>query len=1163
MRRTRPIVSALAVSFLASTGLAAGGLSLAAPAAADTAPAAPLPRTVAADALPTAQINGVVWDQQIVGGTVYVGGSFTSARPAGTPAGTSEQARSNLMAFDLATGALLPFAPRANGQVNDLALSPDGRTLYVAGSFTSIDGQSRLRVAAFDTATGALTAFRPSVNATVNAIGATATSVAIGGIFGSVGGQPRARVAVLSAATGAPTAFAAAVDNNSVQALVMSPDGASVVIGGNFTTVAGSGSPGYGLARLSLATGASLPLPVNAEVRNAGTNSAILSLETDGTSFYGSGYHFSRTGNVEGVFAADWATGSTRWVEDCHGDTYGVFPVGDVVYAASHKHFCGNSGGFPQTEPWSYHRATAMSRTAQGRNTADYYGYPDHRGVPSPALLTWFPDIDAGTYTGKSQGPWTVTGNADYVVYGGEFLNVNGRPQQGLVRFARPELAPNAVGPRLTSASFSLRADSPAAGTVALSWTGNWDRDNRTLTYRLYRQSTAAAPIVQREASADFWALPVLGHLDTGQPPGSTQRYRVSATDPAGNVAWSDWASVTVAASGALGAYQQQVRADEPVSLWRLGEPSGTGVGDAVGWDPMTAGTGVTRGAGAIAGDPNGSATFGGSSTGGAVAVDPSNGDTVFSVEAWIRTTTTRGGKVIGFGNRQTGTSTIGDRHLYLDDSGRVVLGVQSSGLDTVRSAAAVNDGRWHHLVGTYATGRLTLYVDGQVAAQRADITHVRQYWGWWRLGGDRLQGWPNRPSSDWFAGSIDEAAVYRTELTAGQVATHYARGTGTAPADQPPVAAFTAAATGLTVAVDGSASSDVEGPVAAWAWDFGDGGTSSGVRASHAYAAAGTYAVRLTVTDGSGRTGSATRQVAVQPPANQPPVAAFTSAADGLTAAFDASGSTDPDGTVTAWRWSFGDGATATGVTASHAFAAAGTYQVTLEVSDDRGATGALTRPVVVATRPPDAPGVLDAFGRTATGGWGAADRGGDWQVAGAAGRYSVDGGGGVHLVAAGGTTTSALPTPLGTTVDARVGVTPAQVPGGGGAFVHVQARRVSDILWLGARLRLQADGSVQLHVTRNGTPLAGGVVAGLTYHAGDRLEVRVQVVGTAPATLQSKAWLAGTPEPAGWRAVTTDQTPELQAPGGFGLQTYLFGTATNGPLRIAYDDLSVTTTV
>jgi len=56
-------------------------------------------------------------------------------------------------------------------------------------------------------------------------------------------------------------------------------------------------------------------------------------------------------------------------------------------------------------------------------------------------MLNFYPDINTGTYTGKTQGPWTVEGNSSYVVYGGKFTQVNGRQQQGLVRFAVKDIA--------------------------------------------------------------------------------------------------------------------------------------------------------------------------------------------------------------------------------------------------------------------------------------------------------------------------------------------------------------------------------------------------------------------------------------------------------------------------------------------------------------------------------------------------------------------------------------------------------------------------------------------------------------------------------------------------------------------------------------------------
>ena len=86
-------------------------------------------------------------------------------------------------------------------------------------------------------------------------------------------------------------------------------------------------------------------------------------------------------------------------------------------------------------------------------------------------------------------------------------------------------------------------------------------------------------------------------------------------------------------------------------------------------------------------------------------------------------------------------------------------------------------------------------------------------------------------------------------------------------------------------------------------------------------------------------------------PPVNQVPVPAFTSAAANLAATFDGSGSSDPGGTVASYSWDFGDGSAAVGVAPAHTYAAAGTFQVKLTVTDNLGATGSVTHPVAVAS--------------------------------------------------------------------------------------------------------------------------------------------------------------------------------------------------------------------
>src|SRR3954453_1160640 len=103
-------------------------------AAADTQPVdqsnPTTPVTVAADPLPTVQIDGVAWTQRVIGNTVYVGGKFTTARPAGAAPGGNTTARSNLLAYNITTGNLITtWAPTTNGDVLSIVPSPDNNTL--------------------------------------------------------------------------------------------------------------------------------------------------------------------------------------------------------------------------------------------------------------------------------------------------------------------------------------------------------------------------------------------------------------------------------------------------------------------------------------------------------------------------------------------------------------------------------------------------------------------------------------------------------------------------------------------------------------------------------------------------------------------------------------------------------------------------------------------------------------------------------------------------------------------------------------------------------------------------------------------------------------------------------------------------------------------------
>jgi len=174
----------------------------------------------------------------------------------------------------------------------------------------------------------------------------------------------------------------------------------------------------------------------------------------------------------------------------------------------------------------------------------------------------------------------------------------------------------------------------------------------------------------------------------------------------------------------------------------------------------------------------------------------------------------------------------------------------------------------------------------------------------------------------------------------------------------KPPTASFTAspnpAIVGATVTFDGSGSSDPDGTIASYAWDFGDSTGGNGAVTPHTYLSFGTFNVSLTVTDNESFTATAYRDVVV----HAPPVAAFTATPNpvvaGASVTFDASASHDPDGNIVNHTWDFGDSTFGNGAITSHPYASAGTYNVTLNVTDNDSLNGTVYHDVVVRPPPP-----------------------------------------------------------------------------------------------------------------------------------------------------------------------------------------------------------------
>ncbi|MCP4218749.1 MAG: PKD domain-containing protein [bacterium] len=174
-------------------------------------------------------------------------------------------------------------------------------------------------------------------------------------------------------------------------------------------------------------------------------------------------------------------------------------------------------------------------------------------------------------------------------------------------------------------------------------------------------------------------------------------------------------------------------------------------------------------------------------------------------------------------------------------------------------------------------------------------------------------------------------------------------------PSNEAPTARFTfSPQTGhapLTTVFDASASSDPDGTISGYSWNFGDGAMGTGVNPSHTFQE-GQYTITLTVTDNDGKSGTTSHDIVAEPP-NVPPTAHFTFAPTfglyPLVVNFDATGSSDPDGTIVQYEWNIASEQTKSGQTMTHTFTEKGVFKIILTVYDDDGDSATFSHTVDV----------------------------------------------------------------------------------------------------------------------------------------------------------------------------------------------------------------------
>lgn len=317
--------------------------------------------------------SGAVYKFTQVGGTMYAGGAFSSvSTPAGvSPGGTFS--RSNIVAFNATSGVIsTSFAPSVNGEV--WAMASDGTSLWIGGTFTSVNGVARRGVAKLNPTTGAVDG---AFNA--NLASGKVTELALVGGRLIAGGTFPGRLRAVNPATGANTGYlnlsiSGSVADNAgpveVYRFAVNPAGTRLVAVGNFTSVAGQTR--YRAFMLTLGATASLNPWYYPPLQNLCRADSLPDYMRDvDFSPDGSWFAFVSTGFIPqaGGVGRDLCDAAARfetdianptrptWINYTGGDTLHSVAATDVaVYVQGHQRWLNNPQGVNSAGPGAVSR---------------------------------------------------------------------------------------------------------------------------------------------------------------------------------------------------------------------------------------------------------------------------------------------------------------------------------------------------------------------------------------------------------------------------------------------------------------------------------------------------------------------------------------------------------------------------------------------------------------------------------------------------------------------------------------------------------------------------------------------------------------------------------------------------------------------------------------
>jgi hypothetical protein len=366
--------------FLALTTALALTMTMARPAAA----------IVSASPDPMCQTNGRVNAVAYLGGTLYLGGSFTTVN------GT---ARNRLAACDT-SGNLLGWNPNANGVVRALKVSPAGTRVYVGGDFSAVGGAARSRVAALSSSSGAAFGWSPYVNDSVKAVttSTTGSTVYVGGDFDSAEGAGRSRLAAFNATSGSlSSGFKPAISNGAghfatVLSMAVSPNNQTLYFSGDFALVNGHSRRNAGAVSTGIAT-----LRAWSPASTGDVAGELIVSASGNTVFVGG----RATGGYVQAYGPN--TGGTPvWNVQTNGDVEALAVSSSILYVGGHFTTVGAS-----------HRDHLAAVRATGGTLQSW----------APAANGVFGAFGAAITSGR-------------VAFGGEFTTIGGAAHQGVAQFS-------------------------------------------------------------------------------------------------------------------------------------------------------------------------------------------------------------------------------------------------------------------------------------------------------------------------------------------------------------------------------------------------------------------------------------------------------------------------------------------------------------------------------------------------------------------------------------------------------------------------------------------------------------------------------------------------------------------------------------------------------